>query len=119
MTSEKEAYTIDAKGKRIGRVASQAAHALLGKHRTDFVKHKTAPVLVVVENANHMSITEAKTTGKVYTRYSGHPGGLKKTTLEEVMAKKGSGEVIRKAVYNMLPANRLRKARMKNLVVKE
>jgi large subunit ribosomal protein L13 len=112
-------YTIDARGKRLGKVAGEAAHVLLGKNRTDFAKNATTPVKVMIENVGQLDISEQKRSQKVYTRYSGYPGGLKKTTLQELIDSKGTGEALRKAVYNMLPANRLRKARLKNLVIKE
>ncbi len=110
-------HTFDAHGKRLGRLASDIAHILLGKDAPDTAKHVVAPVRVTVENVAQLDIPEEKRTTKVYTRYSGHPGGLKKETLEDVIARKGEAEALRRAVYNMLPANRLRKARMKNLII--
>ena len=111
-------HTIDASGKRLGRVASHIAHILLGKDRTDFAKHTVADVSVTVEHVDSLDISEKKRTTKVYDRYSGFPGGRKEETLEELIAKKGTKEALRRAVYNMLPANKLRKARMKNLIIK-
>lgn len=112
-------HTIDATDKRLGRVASEAAHVLLGKDTPAFAKHVVAPVRVHIEGAGKLAITEARKDGKVYTRYSGHPGGLKAETLQDVIEKRGVGEALRRAVYNMLPANRLRKERMKHLVITE
>lgn len=116
--TEKRTHTVDAKGKRLGRVASQVAHVLLGKDQTDFAKNTVANVSVTVENVNDLDISEKKRTTKIYDRYSGFHGGRKEETLEELIAKKGTGEALKKAVYNMLPANRLRKDRMKNLEIK-
>lgn len=116
--TEKQTHTIDVSGKRLGRVASQIAHVLLGKDRTDFAKNVVANVEVNVENVDALDISEKKRTTKIYDRYSGFHGGRKEETLEELIAKKGVSEALKKAVYNMLPANRLRKNRMKNLIIK-
>lgn len=116
--TEKREHTIDVAGKRLGRVASHIAHMLLGKDTTDFAKNKVANVVITVENVDNLDIPEEKRVTKVYDRYSGFHGGRKEETLEELIAKKGVGEALRKAVYNMLPNNRLRKARMKNLIIK-
>ena len=110
-------HTISADGKRLGRLASEIAHILLGKDMPDFTKNSVAPVHITVEHVDALDLPEAKRATKIYTRYSGHPGGLKRETLEQVIAHKGAGEALRRAVYNMLPANRLRKARMKNLII--
>lgn len=117
MTTKRE-HTLDAQGERLGRFASSIAHILLGKDSTDFAKNVVAPVSVTVENVDGLDIDERKATTKIYDRYSGFHGGRKEETLEEVVAKKGTAEVLTRAVFNMLPANRLRKARMKNLVIK-
>jgi large subunit ribosomal protein L13 len=117
MPLEKKTYSIDAKGRTLGRVASEAAHILLGKNTVTFVKHQAAPVSVVVENASKLLIREPKKDQKEYIRYSGYPGGLKSATLREVIEKKGHAEVLRRAVKGMLPKNRLQSVRMKNLVI--
>ena len=116
---EKKHYTIDAKGKALGRVASEAAHLLLGKNTVTFTKNLTAQVTVTIENASKLSISEKKQDQKEYLRYSGYPGGLKTATLKEVAAKKGYSEILRKAIRGMLPKNRLQALRMKNLIVIE
>ena len=115
---EKRDHTVDATGQKLGRFASSIAHVLLGKDQTDFAKNKVANVAVTVENVDSLDIPEAKMTGKVYDRYSGFHGGRKEETLEELIAKKGVAEALKKAVHNMLPNNRLRKERMKNLIIK-
>ena len=117
MTKKRE-HTIDAKGKRLGRLASSVAHILLGKDSTDFAKNTIAPVTITVENVEELEITEKKRETKIYDRYSGYHGGRTEETLEELIAKKGVAEAFKKAVYNMLPGNRLRKGRMKNLIIK-
>ncbi len=115
---EPTTYTIDATDRTLGRVASEAAHALLGKRSAQFAKHLAMPVTVVIENASKMHLSESRTKGKVYTRYTGFPGGLREMTMAEMIAKKGIEEVVKKTVDGMIPRNRLRAPRMKNLIVK-
>lgn len=110
-------YVIDAKGRPMGRVASEAAHALLGKKHTAFVKNKVLPVKVTIENAKKLLIREKMLKEKTYRRYTGYPGGLREMTLAEFIEKKGVAEVLRKTVDGMLPRNRLRKERMKRLTI--
>ncbi len=115
---ERTTYRIDAAGRTLGRVASEAAHALLGKRSPLMVKHRTHPITVVVENASKLHISDARKKGKVYLRYTGYPGGQRAMTMAEMMEKKGVEEVVRRTVDGMIPRNKLRSARMKNLVVK-
>jgi large subunit ribosomal protein L13 len=110
-------YVIDATDRTLGRVASEAAHALLGKRSVHFAKNQAIPVTVTINNASKLHITIRRKEGKVYTRYTGYPGGLFFTTMEEMMKKKGIAEVVKKTVDGMIPRNKLRKPRMKNLVV--
>lgn len=119
MDMSQETYTIDAAGKRIGRVASEAAKVLMGKHRPDFAPNRVCDVHVVVTNAGQLQIDDKKRVQKHYSRYSGYPSGLKQESLNTVLERKGIDTVIRNAVYGMLPANRIRDARLKNLEVQE
>ena len=114
-----EKYTIDATGKKLGRIATDAAHHLMGKHETSFAKNKVADIEVEITNAAKLSITPKKLEQEKHMRYSGYPGGLKERTLQEVIDKKGFQEVVRKAVYGMLPGNRLRPELMKRLTISE
>jgi large subunit ribosomal protein L13 len=116
---EKTTYTIDASGRTLGRVASEAAHALLGKRSAHFVKNEVLPIEVVIKNAKKLHITERRSKGKVYTRYTGYPGGLYHQTMHEMILKKGIAEVVKKTVDGMIPRNKLRKPRMKLLKVEE
>jgi large subunit ribosomal protein L13 len=109
---------IDATNKTIGRVATEAAMALMGKDNPSYQPNKVADVTVTIDNASQTKITEKKMDEKEYSKYSGYPGGLKFEKLSKILKEKGHEEVYKKAVYGMLPANRLRKLRMKNLVVK-
>ncbi len=110
---------IDASGKKLGRLASEAAYFLMGKHQPSYRRHIESGIKVSINAASKIDVSAAKRLTKVYTRYSGYPGGLYTSRLADVIAKKGYGEAIRKAVYGMLPANKLRKIRMKNLVIKD
>lgn len=112
-------YTIDAQGKKIGRIASQAAAALMGKNSTSFAKNKVIPGIVEITNASRADITARKKTGDVYVTYTGFRGGLKSETLGELMERRGMTEVFRRAVYRMLPKNKLRDIRIQNLTVTE
>ncbi|MFA7252709.1 MAG: 50S ribosomal protein L13 [Candidatus Paceibacterota bacterium] len=112
-------FTLDASGKKIGRLASEVAAILLGKSNADFQKHLVADVKVEVVNASKMDITEKKARTKTYRNYSGYPGGLHERTLEEVAVKKGYAEVLEKAVSGMIHNTRMKKEILKNLIVKE
>ena len=112
-------YTIDAKGRVPGRVATEVAVLLMGKNRTDFVKNAIPSVEVEVTNAAALKLDQKKLKDKAYYRHSLYPGGLKKETMEAVVEKKGAKEVLRRAVYGMLPKNKLRPRMMKNLKIKE
>lgn len=110
-------HTIDATDRMLGRVASEAAHALLGKRSVHFSKNQALPVTVTINNAGKMHLPSRRIKGKIYTRYTGYPGGLYSMTMEEMIIKKGIAEVIKKTVDGMIPRNKLRKPRMKNLII--
>lgn len=110
-------YSIDASGKTLGRVASTAAKMLMGKTTPDYVPNIHPCVEVTITNASKLRITEKKRLGKVYTFYSGYPGGLRFESLSMLIARKGQSEALRRAIQRMLPNNRLRVGRMKNLVI--
>ncbi|PCI20651.1 50S ribosomal protein L13 [Candidatus Wolfebacteria bacterium] len=112
-------HTLDANGKSLGRTATQAAVLLMGKDRPDFEKNKVSGNKVHITNTSKASINPKKLKSVEYVRYSGYPGGQKFETMEKVIEKKGYSEVFRKAVYGMLPANRLRALLMKNLIISE
>jgi large subunit ribosomal protein L13 len=110
---------IDATNKTIGRVASEAAMALMGKDNPSYQPNKVAEVTVTIENASKTKITDKKKDEKQYSKYSGYPGGLKFESLRKILDEKGYSEVYQKAVRGMLPANRLRSPRLKNLQVND
>lgn len=109
--------TIDAADKTLGRVASAAAKALLGKHSAAFAKNVVAEDGVTIINASRVRVSGNKKTDKKYVRYSGYPGGQKFETYAMLTARKGEKEVIRKAVLGMLPKNKLQKPRIKMLTI--
>src|SRR3989344_933756 len=109
-------HTIDAKHKKIGRIASAAAHILMGKHQPDYKRNTVADVTVEIVNADQLDISEQKKIDKTYARYSLYPGGFRQATLKRVLEKKGYREVLRRAVYGMLPTNKLRARIIKNLI---
>jgi len=108
---------IDVENKVLGRVASEIAKILQGKHKPNFRPEKPGEEIIEVENIDKIKITGKKFKDKVYYHYTGYPGGLKKDTLEELF-KKNPGEVLKRAVFGMLPKNRLRKQRIKRLKIK-
>lgn len=112
---EAQKIKIDATGKRLGRLASSIAMLLNGKHAPDYAPNKVPNVIVEVENVSQMQISDKKKKQKTYQRYTGYFGGLRTTTLADLIARKGEGEALRKAVYGMLPTNRLRNPKMKRL----
>lgn len=111
--------TIDANGKTLGRVASAAAKALLGKHSADFAKNIVSQEGVTITNASKVKISGAKTRDKSYIRYSGYPGGQKEESYAQLTARRGEQEAIRRAVLGMLPKNRLQAKRMKMLTIEK
>lgn len=118
-TTKQKKISIDATGKRLGRLASEIAEILSGKHEPTFVPNAVPNVSVTVLNASGMQITEEKKTKKMYDRYTGYFGGRKETSLRQVLEKKGYAEALRRAVYGMLPSNRLRSVKMKRLRISE
>lgn len=110
---------IDAKGKKLGRVAAEAASILMGKNSTSFQRNVAPKVSVHVTNAGAIDFGEKKLLQKEYKRYSGYPGGLKTEKLSNRLARRGSKEVVRQAVSGMLPKNKLRAVMIKNLKVSE
>ncbi|MGB8816193.1 MAG: uL13 family ribosomal protein [Minisyncoccia bacterium] len=116
---ENKIYKIDASGEKLGRLASKTAAILLGKNRTDFAKNTIAPVKVEITNASKMSILDKKIDTKIYTSYSGYPGGLIERKMSKVITDKGFGDALKRAIYRMIPGNRLRAKIMLNLKISE
>ncbi len=113
----KEVYKIDAGNKTVGRVASEAAIFLMGKNKVNYQRNTAPNVKVFVDNVSKARISLKKLRGKRYHYHTGHPGGYKPQTMEKIIEKRGRKEVFRKAIYNMLPKNKLRAIMLKNLVI--
>ncbi len=110
-------HAIDATGKSLGRIASEAAKALMGKMSAEYTAHIRSDVKVVISNAGKLHMPERKRAVKKYTTYSGYPGGLKHDSFNTLAARRGVGEAIRHAVRGMMPRNTMLVARMKNLTI--
>jgi len=113
---DKKWYLVDAENKVLGRLASQIASRLRGKHKAVFTPHADTGDFIVVVNAEKISITGSKPAKKVYYRHTGHIGGLKEITAEKLLAKKPT-EVLRLAVKGMLPKNSLGRRQLKKLKI--
>ncbi|EFL52229.1 ribosomal protein L13 [Solidesulfovibrio fructosivorans JJ]] len=109
-------FVVDASDKILGRLASAVAVRLRGKHKAEFAPHMDTGDFIVVVNAAKVKTTGRKLDQKMYYRHSGWIGGLKETSLRDMLDKKPE-EVIRKAVRGMLPKNRLGRAMLKKLKV--
>ena len=112
-------HTIDASGKTLGRVASAAAKALMGKNSPDSVPNKVSDVLVYITNASKTKMSEARMKETLHETYSGYPGGFKLHTNEKIVKNKGWKGLYELAVYGMLPSNKLRPLMMKRLTINE
>ncbi len=110
-------HTIDAKGKKLGRVATEAASILMGKNTALFVRHKAPDVKVVIVNASKLSISEKHRENDKFARFSGYQGGLRFDTLSQVIAKHGYQWVVKHAVRGMIPATKLRPEMLKKLEI--
>lgn len=111
-------YVFDAEGKSLGRMATDIAMALRGKNEPDFQAHIAPAVTVTVNNASKVALSDNQLDAE-YKRYSGYPGGLKHESRGHLIDRKGYREVFEKAVYGMLPNNKLRAVMMKNLIINE
>jgi len=109
-------YIIDAKNKKLGRLASEIAVVLQGKNKASFEFNKAGEEKVVVKNAKLVELSGRKKSRKFYYRHSGFTGGLKKIFYKEAFGK-SPADVIKNAVRGMLPSNKLRNQRLKRLVI--
>lgn len=112
-------YTVDAKGRSLGRVASEAAMVLMGKNLPTYEKHTVSGNVVKIINSESLNVEPKKMATKEYERYSGYPGGLKKEKMTQLVDRKGMEEVLKLAIYGMLPANKLRAKLMKNIKIEK
>lgn len=111
---ERKKHSIDLTGRVVGRVATEIAVLLQGKHKISFVPNRDMGDFVEVKNASQLQVTGRKSEQKEYRRFTGYPGGLRSTLFKDLIVK-DPAKVLRNAVYHMLPKNKLRLGRMKRL----
>lgn len=109
-------YVIDAQGRTLGRLASQIARVLQGKHKAVYTPHVDAGDYVIVINAKKIKLTGDKPQAKMYRRYSGYPGGMKERSFQKVLIEKPELP-LKEAVKNMLPKNTLGRRMLKKLKI--
>jgi large subunit ribosomal protein L13 len=117
-TETQKTYTIDAAGKRLGKVATEAASVMLGKNDPNYARHIMSDVRVEISNVSKMDVPEKK-EGEIYQSYSGYPGGRKTEPLIHLAKRLGYSEVVKRTIGGMLPANKHKKRLLNNLIVTE
>jgi len=110
-------HTIDATDKVLGRVASAAAKALMGKTSAEYTANQVADVRVYIKNASKTKMTERRMKETLHETYSGQPGGFKTKTNAKIIDTKGWKGLYELAVFGMLPSNKLRPLMMKRLTI--
>ncbi|HHJ49951.1 MAG TPA: 50S ribosomal protein L13 [Phaeodactylibacter sp.] len=113
---ERKWYIIDAEGEIVGRLCSRIAHVLRGKHKPSYTPHVDCGDYVIVINADKVRFSGLKMDQKEYVRYTGYPGGQRKATPRDLLAKKPEA-IIENAVKGMLPKNRLGRKMFQKLFV--
>jgi large subunit ribosomal protein L13 len=113
---ERKWYVVDAEGKHLGRLATEIVRVLRGKNKPQYTPHVDVGDFVVVVNADRVAVTGRKAEQRVYRRHSGYPGGMKETSYEQMLARKPT-EILRKAVYGMMPKTRLARKQFKKLKI--
>jgi large subunit ribosomal protein L13 len=109
-------YVIDADGKTLGRLATEVARRLRGKHKPEYTPHVDTGDYIVVVNAEKVRVTGSKATDKIYYRHSGYPGGIKSASFEQLRRTRPE-RIIETAVKGMMPRNPLGRAMLKKLKV--
>jgi len=115
-TVQHDWYVVDAADKTLGRLASEIAHRLRGKHKPEYTPHVDTGDYIVVINADKVKVTGAKASDKMYYRHTGYPGGIKSLSFEQLIDT-APERVIQSAVKGMLPRNPLGRAMFKKLKV--
>jgi len=113
----KQWFVIDANGLVLGRMATEIAKLLRGKHKAGYTPHVDCGDNVIVINAEKIHLTGRKRTDKVYYWHTGHPGGIKSRTAEQILEGKFPERVVQKAVERMVPRGPLGRQQMSNLRV--
>ena len=114
--AQHEWYVVDAAGKTLGRLASEVARRLRGKHKPSYTPHVDTGDYIVVVNAEQVRVTGQKETDKIYYRHTGYPGGIRATPLNKLRAKHPE-RILANAVKGMMPRNPLGRAMFKKLKV--
>lgn len=109
-------YVVDAEGKILGRMATEIARRLRGKHKAEYTPHVDTGDYIVVVNAEKVKVTGKKATDKIYYSHTGYPGGIREINFEKLVAIKPE-MIIEKAVKGMLPRNPLGRAMFRKLKV--
>ncbi len=109
-------YVVDANGKTLGRLASEIATRLRGKHKAEYTPHVDTGDYIVVINAEKVAVTGNKATDKMYHHHTGYPGGLKSFSFEKLI-ERAPERVLQRAVKGMLPRNPLGRAMFKKMKV--
>jgi large subunit ribosomal protein L13 len=115
-TVRRDWYVVDANNRVLGRMASQIALRLRGKHKPEFTPHVDTGDYIVVVNADQVAVTGNKHEDKKYYHHTGHPGGIKEASFRKMM-EKDSTRVIKLAVKGMLPKNKLGRAMLEKLKI--
>ncbi|MEM8893082.1 MAG: 50S ribosomal protein L13 [Bacteroidota bacterium] len=116
-TADKQWVVVDAKDLILGRLASNVAMLIRGKHKPGYTPNVDCGDNVIVINSDQVRLTGKKWTDKEYVRHTGYPGGQRRATPKEIVAKKSSTILVESAVRGMLPKNKLGRALFKNLHV--
>jgi large subunit ribosomal protein L13 len=115
-TVTRQWYVVDAAGKTLGRLCTEIANRLRGKHKPEFTPHVDTGDYIVVVNAEKIVVTGKKTTDKLYQHHTGYPGGIKSISFDKLLLKSPE-MIIEKAVKGMMPKNKLSRAMLSKLKV--
>ena len=109
-------YVVDAAGKTLGRLCTEIANRLRGKHKPEYTPHVDTGDYIVVVNAEKIVVTGKKTTDKLYHHHTGYPGGIKSIPFDKLLVKSPES-IIEKAVKGMMPKNKLSRSMLSKLKV--
>ena len=115
-TVTRQWYVVDAAGKTLGRLCTEIANRLRGKHKPEFTPHVDTGDYIVVVNAGKIVVTGNKATDKLYQHHTGYPGGIKSISFDKLLVKSPE-MIIEKAVKGMMPKNKLSRAMLSKLKV--
>ena len=112
----REWFVVDAKNHTLGRLASEIAHRLRGKHKPEYSPHLDVGDYIVVVNCEHIRVTGSKHSDKMYHRHTGFPGGIRSESFDKLIGR-APEKVIQRAVKGMMPRNPLGRAMLKKLKI--